>query len=205
MDLKPQGDLAVVFDIGNVLLPFDYGRALRALRRAGTKDPDLAAVEEARLTYERGGLPRRDFLDLLRREFGHPGPPEEIERAWEDIFEPNPWVWSLVERLHGHHALYLFSNIGCLHHDYIRRRYPVFRLFRGGVFSYRARSMKPEPEIFHAALQEFGANPGRILYLDDLISNVEAARGHGWQAALYHPSQHAEILLWLRGGGVQCV
>ena len=197
---------AFIFDIGNVLLRFRPGQAEEALARLGLSSlPDQAVLQDLGLRYERGALDRAGFLSALREILGHTGPDEDLTRAWQEIFQPNEPMWRLVEALHGHYPLYLLSNTNCLHHEYLAREYEVFEKFAGGVFSYRAKLMKPEPEIFALAIRQFGVEPGSTVYLDDLSANVEAARAAGLRAFQYHPDAHADCVATLRAQGVQCV
>ena len=197
---------AFIFDIGNVLVHFRPGQAEETLVRLGASTlPDLAALQDLGLRYERGVLDRAGFLSALRDILGHAGPDEDLTRAWQEIFEPNRPMWHLVEALHSHYPLYLLSNTNCLHHEYLAREYGVFEKFAGGVFSYRAKLMKPEQEIFALAIRQFGVEPGSTVYLDDLSANVEAARAAGLRAFQYHPDAHADCLTTLRAQGVQCV
>ena len=195
-----------IFDIGNVLLRFRPGQAEEALARLGLSSlPDLAVLQDLGLRYERGALDRAGFLSALRDVLGSTGPDEDLTRAWQEIFQPNEPMWRLVEALHVHYPLYLLSNTNCLHHEYVAREYEVFEKFADGVFSYRAKLMKPEPEIFALAIHQFGVEPGSTVYLDDLSANVEAARAAGLRAFQYHPDGHADCLATLRAQGVQCV
>ncbi len=197
---------AFIFDIGNVLLRFHPGQAEEALARLGVSAvPDQGVLQDLGLRYERGDLDRAGFLSALRDILGHAGPDEDLTRAWQEIFQPNEPMWRLVEALHGHYPLYLLSNTNCLHHEYVAREYEVFEKFADGVFSYRAKLMKPEREIFALAIRQFGVEPGSTVYLDDLSANVEAARAAGLRAFQYHPDAHADCLATLRAQGVQCV
>jgi putative hydrolase of the HAD superfamily len=197
---------AFIFDIGNVLLRFRPGQAEEALARLGLSSlPDLAVLQDLGLRYERGALDRAGFLSALRDILGHTGPDEDLTRAWQEIFQPNEPMWRLVEALHGHYPLYLLSNTNCLHHEYVAREYEIFEKFADGVFSYRAKLMKPEPEIFALAIRQFGVEPASTVYLDDLSANVEAARAAGLRAFQYRQDAHADCLATLRAQGVQCV
>lgn len=44
---------------------------------------------------------------------------------------------------------------------------------------------KPDPRIFALASQKIGIAPDRLLFLDDIQGNVEAARNCGWRAERY--------------------
>lgn len=196
---------AFIFDIGNVLLTFDYGRVHSVLHDAGMAVTDLPAVQELAMRYERGMVGNGEFLSALSAFAGHALPEEDLTRAWQDIFEPNEPMWEVVEALHGRYPLYLLSNTNCLQHEFIVERYGIFAKFAGGVYSYREKMMKPEPGIFETAIRRFGARPEATVYIDDIPANVEAARAAGLQALRYHPGAHGEFLEALRTHGVQCV
>lgn len=195
----------MIFDIGNVLVRFDHARIVQNLAKLGADGSMLAGFEGVARRYERGAVGCAEFLDSLREMSGFGGDQEELVQAWQDIFEPNPPVWDLVERLHGAYPLYLLSNTNRLHHEFLQREYSVFGRFTDGVFSYRARLLKPEPEIFALAIRQFGVDPAATVYLDDLEPNVEAARAVGLRAFRYNHAAHDQLHDFLRAQGVQCV
>lgn len=196
---------AFIFDIGNVLVRFDYSKAMTSLAALGADLSDRIALEQLAARYERGEVNREDFLGRLRVILRHSADDESVARAWQEIFEPNRPMWDLIDALHGNYPLYLLSNTNCLHHDYLLRKYEVFEKFADGVFSYRAKLAKPEREIFELAIRRFGVEPRSAIYIDDLTANVEAARGTGLRAFRYDPEAHADLLAALRAEGVQCV
>jgi putative hydrolase of the HAD superfamily len=196
---------AFIFDIGNVLVRFDDQRVHAALSARGADADALQKVRVLAAPYERGEISREVFLEKLGSLVAPGAAPDELARMWQEIFEPNPPMWDLVEKLHGEYPLYLLSNTNCLHHEYLVREYAVFEKFRDGVFSYRAQMMKPEREIFELAIRQFGVRPEATVYLDDLTANVEAARGAGLRTFRYDPGAHGDCLAALRAQGVQCV
>lgn len=200
--MKPE---AFIFDIGNVLLRFDYSRAWERLRAQGAPMPGFAALEALSKEYERGAVERAEFLRRLAAMFEDRIPESELAAAWQDIFEPNEPMLETVAELSRDYPLYLLSNTNCLQHEYFANRYDVFRLFRDGVFSYREKLMKPEPEIFRLAVEKFGVRPQATVYLDDLEPNVAAARDAGLRVFHYHADRHRDCLDWLRSQGVLSV
>jgi len=196
---------AFIFDIGNVLVRFDEQRVHAALSAREADAESLQAVRLLAAPYERGEISREVFLAKLGALVAPDAAPEELSRLWQEIFEPNPPMWDMVEKLHGEYPLYLLSNTNCLHHEFLVREYAVFEKFHDGVFSYRAKMMKPAREIFELAIRQFGVRPEATVYLDDLTANVEAARGAGLRAFLYDPGAHDDCLAVLRAQGVQCV
>ncbi|MEX1045584.1 MAG: HAD family phosphatase [Chthoniobacterales bacterium] len=196
---------AFIFDIGNVLVRFEPGKAERTLAKLGVQHPDFAALAALGQRYEAGALDRAEFLASWREALGGGLSDDVLAKAWQEIFEPNEPMWELVEKLHGSYPLYLLSNTNCLHHEYLVREYPVFGKFTDGVFSYRVRMMKPEHGIFELAIRQFGVSPAATVYLDDLPANVEAAGGVGLRALVYRHDAHGELAPTLRAHGVQCV
>jgi haloacid dehalogenase superfamily, subfamily IA, variant 3 with third motif having DD or ED len=196
---------AFIFDIGNVLVTFDQKRIQAALVSGGADEQTLEAVRKLAVPYERGEISGERFLGCWRDFWSPEGGREELTRIWQEIFEPNPPMWDLVEKLHGAYPLYLLSNTNGLHHEYLEREYALFQKFADGVFSYRAKMLKPERGIFELAIRQFGVRPEATVYLDDLTANVEAAEAAGLRAFLYRPDAHAECLAVLRAQGVQCV
>lgn len=184
---------AVIFDIGNVLLKFDYlVAAHRLMAHNGLAElPDRAPIVAAKELLEGGRIDRAEFLRLVRPEFAHAGTDEEFVAMWEDIFEENRPMTRLAVALAAHGVpTFLLSNISCIHHDFIFRTYPVFRTFRDGVFSYRAGALKPDPRIYEIALAQFGIDPARTLFIDDLAPNIAAAEAFGLHGLVYDHHNH---------------
>ena len=182
---------AAIFDIGNVLLFFDYMKAanrLAAKNRLG-RLPDRARVTEIIHAHEIGQLPKAEFLKAVRAEFADEGDESEFVAIWVDIFEENARMTGLARRLAEKMPVFLMSNTGEIHHRHIAEKYPVFSVFLDGVFSYRAGLLKPDPAIFALAIERFGVNPAATLYFDDMQENCAAAASAGFLAYRYEPGR----------------
>ncbi|MBF0547176.1 MAG: HAD family phosphatase [Candidatus Riflebacteria bacterium] len=75
----------------------------------------------------------------------------------------------------------LLSNTNILHTESEISINPIFHLFDQVTLSYEVKFRKPDPEIYQDAIKKFGGDPGGILYLDDVLSYVEAASRIGIQ------------------------
>ena len=196
---------AFLFDIGNVLLRFDFSLALEKLAaQSEVHNPTevIAAIDRIKLAYEDGQIDRAGFLrgafDVLRFR----GTEADFIAAWEDIFEPNLPMIALVERLYGRFPLYLLSNTNDIHRDYIFRRYEYFGRFTAGTYSYEAKASKPGREIYGIACRQLGIEPAGTFFIDDLLPNIEMARALGFQCHHYHHDQHEALLEQLAETGV---
>jgi len=184
---------AIIFDIGNVLLTFDYTLAEQEiLKHTGQEvPPSQESLHPLRIDHETGLISRPDFVKAVRDAFAHDGPEEHFLDIWSRIFEVNTPMVDWARSLHGKIPLYLLSNIGCIHHDHIFAEYDFFTsLFEDGVYSYKAGVMKPDRRIFEIAQSQFGVNPSSTLYIDDLIDNVKGAESVGFIGHHYDPARH---------------
>ncbi len=189
-------------DIGNVLVTFDF---TKAMRRLAADSPHSAEAIEVCLrpmitALEEGRLSGSAFVDEASDAIGYRGDRESFVAAYCDIFEENTPMVRLVERLAGRVPLYLLSNTSGLHLDYLRASYPVFALFRGGAFSHIAGSAKPDTRIYHDLIALSGCEPASTLYLDDAPANTAAGRELGLHVFTYdwrnHGAFETALLEW---------
>ena len=195
---------AFIFDIGNVLLPFDFSMALRRLQEKSDAASLAHAMEPVKYAYETGRIGRAEFLEKMREALQYKGTEAELVAAWEDIFTEITAMGDLVRALHGRYPLFLLSNTSDLHMDYVFKRYPVFGLFKDAVFSFRVKGFKPGREIYEIALRQFGVEAGETLFIDDMQANVDAALELGFHAIRYDHNRHDDFLRELDAMGVGC-
>lgn len=198
---------AFLFDIGNVLLKFDFSltlKAVSALSDVADAGDALARIDRIKWSYEDGQIDRASFLRGVFDTLRYRGDEAQFVRAWEEIFTPNEPMFALVEQLAETCPLFLLSNTSDIHRDSIFRTYPVFEKFRGGTYSYSARCSKPGPEIYEIACRDHGLAPATTFFIDDLLPNIETARGLGFQTHHYHADHHDALLADLRAANVLC-
>ena len=178
---------AAIFDIGNVLLLFDYMKAANRLARKNGLGslPDRAIITAASQEFELGRSTRAQFLATVRREFRETGREDEFVAIWEDIFEENTRMTALASDLSRSIPVFLISNIGEIHHRYLFRKFDVFSVFRDRIFSYLDGLMKPDPAVFELAKRRFGVNPTTTVYIDDVQENCAAASAAGFLGLHY--------------------
>ena len=184
---KPQ---AVVFDLGKVLLDFDYARLAHNMKEhcSVSFEELLAALNQSQLLhrYETGLLTSQAFFEEVKRASKFRHAYERFEPLFADIFTPIPEMIDLQQRLQSSGvSTYVFSNTNEIAVRHIRRTYPFFHAFSGYIFSYEQRCMKPDPRIYEIAEKSTGCGGHEILYIDDRPENVEAANQRGWQTILH--------------------
>lgn len=192
---------AILCDIGNVLVSFDFRHCARAL--AGQSDFDeesiLQVLEPLKQSLESGLIDGEQFTEECIRAIGFRGTKTFFQSIWCDIFSPNPAMAQSISSLAGRLPLYLLSNTSDLHKDHLLRSFGVFRHFTDGVFSFAERSMKPAEAMFHAAIQRFDLRPELTFYIDDLAANIETASRLGLTTWHYSISEHQSFISALDG------
>lgn len=198
---------AFLFDIGNVLVRFDFSiamRALAALSKRGEEAEALARFEAAKLLYEDGQLSRAEFLQQGGGHLEFGGQEADFVGAWQGIFTLNEPMVSVVERLRADgFPLYLLSNTNCIHVEGLFRDFPVFANFHGGTYSHLARASKPGRRIYEIACEQHGLTPAETFFIDDLEANIATAKDLGFHAHQYHPNCHGDLLAELERVGVK--
>ncbi len=196
---------AFLFDIGNVIVRFDFTRALRAV--ASLSDvPDEAAVlqriDAVKLIYEDGRMSREAFLREAFALLKYRGTREQFIAAWQDIFWANEPMHALIRSLHGRFPIHLLSNTNDIHVEGLFRDFDVFGCVTTGVYSHEVQASKPDPRIYAIACEKCGIEPKTTFFIDDLAANIEAARTAGFQTHHYHHDRHAALLNDLQAVGV---
>ncbi|MFM2169972.1 MAG: hypothetical protein RI957_201 [Verrucomicrobiota bacterium] len=188
--------MIILFDIGNVLLRFDYKEALHALipPHLGRAEERLRLLDVKRDDLESGRISANDFIEWSLLTLGAEASAEQFTAAWRSIFTPIPGTWELAERWSQQgHRLILFSNINPIHHPWIFDAFPVFQHFHGAVMSYEIGCMKPHDQFYQIAKQRHDLIPEQTFYIDDLMANIETGRRFGFHCHLYHPDRHDEL------------
>jgi glucose-1-phosphatase len=187
---------AFLFDIGNVLVRFDFAPATARLADLSevSASEAMALISPFKDDLESGRISSQDFVTQCLALTRFHGTEEDFITLWCDIFTENAPMIALVEELAKEHPLYLLSNTNALHKDWLFARFPVFQHFKGGIFSHEAGCMKPHDEIYEAALSQLGLDPAETLYIDDLSDNIVAGERFGFVCHQYSPDNHQALL-----------
>lgn len=177
----------IIFDMGNVIIPFDFRRGYAALEA----HVDIPAAEipgrirETALVpeLESGRMEPREFVEAINRALGAQLSYDTFCRIWSAIFLPDTLIPAeLVRTLRERYRVMVLSNTNAIHFETVWAAYPILRHFDHLVLSHEVKAMKPEPAIYAAALAEAQARPEECFFTDDIPEYVEGARRAGMQA-----------------------
>ena len=181
---------AVVFDLGKVLLDFDYAIAARRIAKRGKIEADELTlfINHAPLVlrYETGLVTSEEFYKEICASTGFAGDIHEFGECFSDIFTPiEPMVeLNAAVRKRGL-PTFIFSNTNEFVVQYIRRRYPFFGDFHDYILSYEHRSMKPDSRLYEVVEARTGHKGAELLYIDDRPENVAAGAARDWLTVLH--------------------
>ncbi len=194
---------AIIFDIGNVLLRFDFSLVTQRIAPfCSTAESSIhSLLAPLKDELESGRIEGETFLQEASRIVGYTGERSLFRAAWQEIFTPIEATHRLVEQLHHTRPLFLLSNTNDLHAEYFLSRYPVFARFQDAVYSHECGLMKPAASIYEHALGKFGLRAEQVFFIDDLAPNVEAARAAGWRTHHYSEDAHGQLLAELTSAG----
>jgi glucose-1-phosphatase len=179
---------AVIFDLGRVLLTFDHERcyeALATLTRTSSALVRETIESEIRPRFDRGKMSIDEVHSLLEMRLGATLVREDFVRAWADVFEPIPGMISWLHSLHGRVRLALLSNTDAIHLPWCVEQFGFFHNFEQLFLSYEVGKAKPDPAIFHTALERLKLPPSACYYIDDIAEYANAARSVG-MTAVHH-------------------
>ena len=196
---------ALIFDIGNVLVPFDWQPFKNQLLAGSTNLTAEVEMEfrELVVRFDLGEMNGETFARLATRLIGFKGGEAEFIAIWNSIFSSNPPMEQTILSLKSRYPLFLLSNTSDLHLAYLMRNFDVLQHFADGVYSFRAKCAKPERRIFEMAIKQFRLQAEKPASIDDLPANIRSATEVGLKAVQYDLTKHAEFEQHLAELGVQ--
>ena len=186
---------ALIFDIGNVLVLFDW-QPFKNQFLAGSVNLTAEAETEFKelvIRFDLGEMDGEKFAGLATRLIGFEGGEARFIAIWNGIFSSNPPMERIIPSLKKRYPLFLLSNTSDLHLAYLMRNFDVLQHFRDGVYSFRAKCAKPERRIFEMAIKQFGVRAENTAYVDDLAPNIHSASEVGLKAVQYDFTKHADF------------
>lgn len=181
---------AIVFDLGNVLIPFEYAPIIDKLNKI---ESGLGSrfIEFYKSNYhfhrdfERGIISEDDFVNRMLEVVDHKIDTETFKMYYADIFSLNQDVISLLPELKKSNKLFLLSNTNPIHQKYGWQKYEFLIYFDKLILSHEVRSVKPEEKIYRAVEEASGFRSEEHFYIDDIQEYVDAASKLGWDAVQF--------------------
>lgn len=195
---------AIVFDLGNVLIPFDYKITISKINKIkpGLGDRFFDYYREnysIHRDFEKGLITEDDFINKMLSVLDDAIDKETFCNYYSDIFSINEELVSLLPGLKKNFKLYLLSNTDPIHMKYGWRKYSFLKLFEKLILSFEVGAVKPEEKIYRAVENASGFPSEQHFYIDDIPEYVISARAIGWDAIHYRNFKQLKNELDKRG------
>jgi putative hydrolase of the HAD superfamily len=175
----------IVFDLGMVLISFDYNIALKKLERIekgfGVNYLNhYKANYETHRQFERGDISEDEFLRKTMVVFNGRLDIGTFKKIYSEIFTINEDVAALLPWLKKKYKLIVLSNTNSIHKEYGWKDYDFLKYFDEMVLSHEAKAVKPEEKIYRAVEKVSRKLPEEHIFIDDIKDYTEAAIKLGW-------------------------
>lgn len=193
----------VAFDLGKVLLDFDYMKAAgKLVPLCGVFPLKLMGIltgegMELLQQLELGQIGDDEFYRQLSTLVKFKGTREDFMKIFGDIFTP------IDEMIQFHSELkkkgirtYIFSNTNDTAVKWIAEHYPFYNDFDGYFLSYKMKVAKPSEAFYIKVEESTGKKGNEIIYVDDRQENIDTALSRGWSAVLYTSPEKVIPRVW---------
>lgn len=185
--MKKRNYSVIVFDLGNVLIPFDYNRITEKLNsvkenlgnRFYKKYKENYDVHRKFETWE---LSNENFLDIMMDWCENAVSREEFCHIYSDLFTENKDVAALLPKLKENYMLVLLSNTNDIHKKYGWQNYTFLKYFDKLILSHEVNAVKPDEKIYRE-VEKFTNKPSEEhIFIDDIREYGLGAEKLGWDS-----------------------
>ncbi|NMM64785.1 HAD family phosphatase [Clostridium sp. P21] len=180
----------IIFDLGNVLLNFkpkEYIKTkINEVNKASEIYKEIFQSEQWTM-LDRGTITEEEAINIIIKKSIKN---EELIKLafenWYELLTPIEDSIKVLRELRSEgYKIYFLSNFHLLAFKYVTNKYDFFKLFGGGIVSYKEKLLKPEEKIYKRIIEEYDIEPKKSIFIDDVESNVEYARKLNFGAILF--------------------
>lgn len=188
-----EGIKVALFDLGNVLIDFDYTISAQKISHFCSKCPEdiikFFFGSAITTSFEEGKISPKDFFSNVKEMLGLRLSYEAFVPIWNEVFflsAKNRSVFNLINNLKQYYKVALLSNTNTLHYEYLKKHFPVFNIFDKVFVSCELGLVKPDPLIYQKTLKALEVPAECVFYTDDRQELIKSARGLGLKAFVFN-------------------
>ncbi len=205
-----QGVDAIIFDFGNVLIDLDYPKVIRKFSEVAKKNTQ--EIEEMVVTapvlqqFERGMISPDQFRSEINKLLGTSMGERQFESIWNSMLksiskERMDKVLKIGERF----DTYILSNTNIIHEIAYEEmifeetgKYSLRDFVKEVYYSHEIGLRKPNLNCYEHVIEDIDNYASRMLFLDDRLDNVEAAKKAGMKAVqIFDPDKQLNEIFGL--------
>ena len=190
----------IVFDLGNVLIPFDYKIIIDNLNKVesglGNKFEKLYADNyNIHQAFEKAEISVEEFTKTMLSWLDNKVNAEQFYHIYSNLFTVNEEMVELLPILKQKYKLVLLSNTNYIHQKYGWEKYSFLSHFDKLILSHEVGARKPEVNIYKVVENYTGENPEAHFFTDDVQEYVQAAKSLGWDAVQFRSADEYKTAL----------
>jgi putative hydrolase of the HAD superfamily len=133
--------------------------------------------------FERGRMDAAEFAAAVTAEFRLPVQPQEFLDSFTGwVTGLYPGTLEMLSQIPSSYQRAVLSNSNVLHWTRVIDDLRLGAAFEHQFVSHLTGRIKPDADAFQGVVESLGCRPKDVLFLDDNILNVEAAKRFGMQA-----------------------
>lgn len=180
----------IVFDLGNVLLPFDYSKQISYFNelKKGLGDNFAKLYRDnyhVHREFEKGILSEEQYLGIVLGWLEQKITAEQFCKIFSDVFTVNQNVVELIPLLKEKYKVVLLSNTNSIHKSYGYSHLEFIKWFDKIFLSHEVGAVKPEEKIYRAVEEFTQKAPSEHFFIDDIQEYVDGAKKCGWDGVQF--------------------
>lgn len=175
----------ILFDLGFVLVE------LNGMPWFKQQYPDLTELEIHRRwvslnsvkNFETGKITEAEFFKQAIKDLNLSVSVDEFAKLFKNwVLGPYPQCKVLLTKLKQNYAVGCLSNTNACHIQHLNQISDFLTLMDNQFFSHELGVMKPDALVYQQVIEKLALAPETILFIDDSLDNVNAAKQLGLQA-----------------------
>ena len=188
LDPTQKPDIGVLlFDVGGVLVQLSGIETMLAWLGSSITAEELWVRwlrSDSVRQFETGRTQASEFALRVTREFGLDIEPAQFLESFEGWpIGLYPGVMEMLARIPARYRRALLSNSNALHWPRLSNDMGLGAVFEHQFVSHLTGKIKPDSAAFEDVVNSLGCSPRHVLFIDDNMLNVEAAKSFGMHAA----------------------
>ena len=192
----------IVFDIGNVILNFDYKNVIEKYTNNVEEQKfiiDNIINSPEWLGYsliDTGYITKEEAIFIVQDRTNHINDLliDDFWNTYNNYGYVDNRVLDLIKKLKEQkYNVYLLSNINAHTVDAIKSS-GIFDIVDGYVLSYIEHQVKPYVSIYKTLINRYDLNEKECLFIDDNVNNVRTANELGMIGKLVEPDNYSSVL-----------
>jgi len=185
----------VVFDLGNVLIGFEWEKAFREI--LGFEGDKFERIANATTRnndwnlHDKGDISDEEML--ARFIANDPEDEEDIRRMYDDLsilVSPYDYALDWIKRLKvAGYRVYILSNYSRKSYAQASEKLSFVKEADGAVISYQEKLIKPDPAIYRVLFDRYSVTPENAVFIDDRKDNIQAAIDCGMHGIVFDTKQ----------------